>query len=213
MTRRLAFLLLALALVLCFTSTAGSQLLLDGWERLTRSGVDTPPAQSQVVVVLTGRDTRLAHAAALARAAQLPLYLAGDDSAFFFSGYVARRYGVAPRWKENHSRDTQGNAAMAACILLPQGVRSIALVTDRVHMPRAALWFRHYGFHVTETPSMLPAALDRKPFAPADLLPSPAGANRLHQLLHELAGLTVYAATHAKAQAPRCGTPGAPPEA
>jgi uncharacterized SAM-binding protein YcdF (DUF218 family) len=198
------FLLSCLALLAC-ASTAGSELLVRAWERLSPRPSVLPARSNQAIVVITGRDTRLAHAAALARASQLPVYIGGDDAAFYFAGTFVRRYGIAPHWKENGSRDTEENAAAAACILLPQGIRSIALVTDRLHMPRAVLWFRRYGFQVTETPSPLPPALDRKPLGSADLLPSVSGLSRLRQLGHEVGGLAVYAWAHEAGTRQPCG--------
>ncbi|MBV8735709.1 MAG: YdcF family protein [Alphaproteobacteria bacterium] len=49
---------------------------------------------------------------------------------------------------ETVSRDTLGNARYSAALLLARDWRRIVLVTDRTHLPRAALLFRLAGLEV-----------------------------------------------------------------
>ena len=46
------------------------------------------------------------------------------------------------------SRDTLGNARETALLLRANGLRSVLLVSDRTHLPRAALLFRLAGLAV-----------------------------------------------------------------
>jgi uncharacterized SAM-binding protein YcdF (DUF218 family) len=46
---------------------------------------------------------------------------------------------------ETRSRDTLGNARETAVLLRTHGLRTVVLVSDRTHLPRAALLFRLAG--------------------------------------------------------------------
>jgi uncharacterized SAM-binding protein YcdF (DUF218 family) len=63
---------------------------------------------------------------------------------------AALAYGVQPSalLVEPHSRDTLGNARESAVVLHARGWRAVALVSDRTHLPRAALLFRLAGVKV-----------------------------------------------------------------
>jgi uncharacterized SAM-binding protein YcdF (DUF218 family) len=58
--------------------------------------------------------------------------------------------GVPPAalLSEPHSRDTLGNARETALLLRAHGLRSVVLVSDRAHLPRAALLFRLAGVEI-----------------------------------------------------------------
>jgi hypothetical protein len=119
---------------------------------------EAPAPGDQAVVVLGGRPSRGPKAAELSIAAGLPLYVACCGLEPVVSGS-----GVTPVWTERLSTDTQTNASVAACTLLPLGVRRIALVTDEEHIMRSSLWFRLYGFSVTKIPTaLLPAERSRE---------------------------------------------------
>jgi len=53
---------------------------------------------------------------------------------------------------ESRSHSTYENAAFTAALLLPAGLRRIALVTEAYHMPRADACFRKQGFFVVAAP-------------------------------------------------------------
>ncbi len=58
---------------------------------------------------------------------------------------LARGVRQAALLIEPHSRDTLGNARETAALLRAHGLRTVMLVSDRVHLPRAALLFRLAG--------------------------------------------------------------------
>jgi uncharacterized SAM-binding protein YcdF (DUF218 family) len=61
---------------------------------------------------------------------------------------LARGVPDAALLVEPRSRDTVENARESARLLRPRGGRSVVLVSDRVHLPRAALLFRLAGLRV-----------------------------------------------------------------
>ncbi|MDE2607594.1 MAG: YdcF family protein [Burkholderiales bacterium] len=128
---------------------------------LTGSPVsDHPLPGDQAIVVLGGRNWRTEKAAQAAKATGLPVYLAGKELA-----PSLHRLGVKERWSESISFNTETNAAVAACLLLHSGIRQVTLVTDPWHMARATLWFRHFGFKVTQVAAPVPAAEAKGPEA------------------------------------------------
>lgn len=142
---------------------------------------------------------RLRYGAWLARRTQLPLGFAGGvgwaaaGTATEPEGAVAQRvlredWGLAARWVDAQSRDTAENAARMAQLLLPQGVRHVALVTDAWHMPRAAAAFRRAGFEVLPAPTGLPAPRSR---ALLEWLPSSPGLVLCRAVVREWLALRV----------------------
>lgn len=135
---------------------------------------------------------RLRYGAWLAQRTGKPLAFAGGVGwggmgvATETEGAVARRvlaeYGLQARWIEDRSRDTAENATRTAAILLPEGVRRIALVTDASHIPRAAAAFRAAGFDVVPAPTGFPG---RRAAAWLEWLPSIQGMQTNHALLRE----------------------------
>lgn len=136
---------------------------------------------------------RLRYGARLARQSGKPLAFAGGVG-WGAAGIqteaeasVARRvlredYGLPLRWADERSRDTAENAARMAELLLPQGVRRIALVTDFSHIPRAAAAFRRQGFEVLPAPTGFPVPLARPLL---EWLPSATGAATCRTLVRE----------------------------
>jgi len=61
---------------------------------------------------------------------------------------LARGVPEAALLIEPNSRDTIGNARETAGLLRTHGLRSVVLVSDRAHLPRAALLFRLAGVEV-----------------------------------------------------------------
>lgn len=104
-------------------------------------------------------------------------------------GAVARRvlaeYGLAARWIDDQARDTGENALRMAQMLHPEGLRRIALVTDAVHMPRAAAAFRAAGFEVLPAPTDFPVPRSGPLL---EWLPSAHGASINRQMLREWMG-------------------------
>ena len=115
---------------------------------------------------------RLRYGAWLARRTGLPVGFAGGvgwaavGTPTEAEGAVAQRvlqddWGIATQWVDAQSRDTAENGTRMAQVLLPQGVRRIALVTDAWHMPRAAAQFRRAGFEVLPAPTGFAAPRSR----------------------------------------------------
>ncbi|QNM97005.1 YdcF family protein [Chitinimonas koreensis] len=195
-----------LALWLC-SAPVGVRLLLEPLESAPPAG---PAAlrQAQAIVVLAGgRDrvapeyggetisaitlARLRYGARLARQTGLPLLLSGGapsgglPEAVLMDQSLRQDFGLAARWLEAGSLDTAGNADASARLLLPAGIRRVALVSDAAHLPRAAAEFRRAGFAVIAAPTRYQGgSLGR--FA---WLPSGEAAMAGHYAAHEWLGL------------------------
>ena len=108
-----------------------------------------------------GTDTlvRLRYAAHLFRETRLPILvsggapLGGTPAALLMRHVLTRDFATPVRWVEASSRTTAQNAAYSWAILHPQKIRSIFLVTQAWHMPRAAALFRGVGFKVVPAPT------------------------------------------------------------
>jgi uncharacterized SAM-binding protein YcdF (DUF218 family) len=97
-------------------------------------------------------------------------------------------YGFTLRWVENQSRDTAENARMVAPLLMRDGIKRIALVTDAMHMPRSLLAFEGKGLVITPAPInfVLPTKSSILQW-----LPTVDGLSRSTRALHEMLGLTL----------------------
>jgi uncharacterized SAM-binding protein YcdF (DUF218 family) len=62
---------------------------------------------------------------------------AGPSEAEIAARVAEREFGRALRWQETESRDTRENALKTVALLQPQGITTIVLVTDALHMRRA----------------------------------------------------------------------------
>lgn len=103
---------------------------------------------------------RLRYGALLARETGKPILVTGGNpdgygrpEAQAMQAVLARDFRVATRWTEERSDNTRQNAEYSAEILLPQGVRRVALVTHAYHMPRAVAAFAAAGFEVVPAPT------------------------------------------------------------
>lgn len=141
---------------------------------------------------------RLRYGALLARRTGKPLAFAGGVG-WSSAGTEAppesetalrtlQELGVALRWNGARSRDTAENASELATLLVNQGVRRIALVTDTSHMPRAVLEFRRSGFDVVPAPTGFPVAQTRPLI---EWLPSAEGLSLSRRVLREAIALRV----------------------
>jgi uncharacterized SAM-binding protein YcdF (DUF218 family) len=186
---------------------------------LLSAGLSPPPldllaahSAQAIVVIGGGRDpapeyggrdvpnywtaSRLRYAAWLHRQTELPLAVSGgkvgddaDTEASVMARSLQEDYIVAVRWQEGRSATTWENARFTHDLLAPQGIRRIVLVTQALHMPRAALAFRHAGFEV------LPAPVDSgmvKGRGWHSLIARPTAFMLSMQALHEYGGLIYY---------------------
>lgn len=148
---------------------------------------------------VAGRYTmqRLRYAAALQRRTALPVLTAGGAPGTglrplgtLMAEALQQEFGVAARWREDRSADTWQNAAFAAELLRPDGVRRVFLVTHAWHMPRARACFEAQGLEVVPAPTGF-----RGPAweGMSSLLPSASGMRDGALALHEWLGRVWYA--------------------
>lgn len=139
---------------------------------------------------------RLRAGAALARSSGLPVLVSGgivDDQAPPVATLMARSlradFGMVPRWVEDTSPDTWGNAQRSAAMLRPAGIGAVLLVTHAWHMRRSQLALRRAGMPSTAAPPMW----DRKPKPRwTSLVPAISGWVRSYDALHEWVGWLWY---------------------
>jgi uncharacterized SAM-binding protein YcdF (DUF218 family) len=141
---------------------------------------------------------RLRYGVRLARQTGKPLAFAGglgwaSEADATPEAVVAQRvlqqdYGMALRWREDRSRDTAENAQRLAELTRVDGVRRIALVTDAIHMPRAAAAFRRAGFEVVPAPTVFPV---RQSSPVLEWLPTAEGLVTSRYLIREWLGRQV----------------------
>lgn len=104
-------------------------------------------------------------------------------------------YGIVPRWLEDESRNTAENADFSARMLLPQGIRTVILVTSGFHLRRAITLFAQAG--VEALPAPAPPSGPPGPLDWRDFLPNAQSLMRSHYAVHEIGGL-IYAAFRAR---------------
>jgi uncharacterized SAM-binding protein YcdF (DUF218 family) len=103
----------------------------------------------------TRLERRVAHGIRLYHAGAAPLLLlSGGGRDAEPEAVIMRRLALAAAVPEGalliepHSRNTWENACESAGLLRPRGLRRVVLVSDRTHLPRAALLFRLAGLEV-----------------------------------------------------------------
>jgi uncharacterized SAM-binding protein YcdF (DUF218 family) len=108
---------------------------------------------------------RLDHGIRLFRAGAAPLLLlSGGGSGPVPEAEIMRRMALARGVPEAallvefRSRDTVENAREAARLLRPRGGRFVLLVSDRAHLPRAALLFLLAGLRIAGWSGVPPAS-------------------------------------------------------
>lgn len=139
---------------------------------------------------------RMRYAALLARATRKPLLVTGgrpdggnSSEAESMQRTLARDFGVRVQWLEDASDNTLENAHYSAQILLPKGIRRIALVTHAWHMPRSVQVFEAAGFSVLPAPT---AFVGASPLTPRDYLPRAESLAESSLAMHEWIGLLWY---------------------
>lgn len=170
-------------------------------------------AQAQAIVILAGggrRDMpeyggptpnrltleRLRYGARLARSSKLPVLLSGGapeghiSEASLMAEVLVEDFGVTPRWLEENSLDTAGNAYFTAALLKPHKIRRVVLVTHAAHMRRAMAEFRSQGVEVVPAPTgFLVDGSSGEEFW--DFLPGANAAFAGWYALHEWVGILV----------------------
>jgi uncharacterized SAM-binding protein YcdF (DUF218 family) len=166
------------------------------------SGAADPPRPHRPVVHL-GRDSyaRCRHGAWLYKAWRpLPVLVCGgrpeigeavETLASYMKNFLTTE-GVPPEKiiEEDRSATTHENARFAVSLLRERQLRTIVLVTDGWHMPRAAASFRAQGIKVIPAPATLRSARFEGPLG--SWLPSHHALVQNERVLHEWLGLAWY---------------------
>jgi uncharacterized SAM-binding protein YcdF (DUF218 family) len=140
---------------------------------------------------------RMRYAAWLARASGLPLAIPGGKHDGVFTEADLARHFVQSELNqpvaltEHASLDTRQNAMNLAEPLRARGVRTVVLVTDARHMPRAAYAFETLGFEVVRAPMAIASGENR--WRPLAFLPSAEGLEVAYDVSHEVIGRAWYA--------------------
>ena len=89
----------------------------------------------------------------------LPVLVSGggpddsDDTEAALMAQMLGRMNLAPRWREDRSRNTWENAVLSADLLRQDGIDTVVLVTDAWHMRRAVPCFEAQGMNVLPAPT------------------------------------------------------------
>jgi uncharacterized SAM-binding protein YcdF (DUF218 family) len=139
---------------------------------------------------------RLRIAALLARRTGLPLLVSGGivdpgrpPVGLVMAESLRTDFGLPPRWVEARSATTWENAADSAAMLLPDGIRTVLLVTDAWHERRALIAFAGTGIEAIPAPMQW----DRPgEFSVNALLPHASDWLRSYYAMHEWIGCLWY---------------------
>jgi uncharacterized SAM-binding protein YcdF (DUF218 family) len=96
-------------------------------------------------------------------------------------------------WMEGGSRSTYENAVYSARMLRGRGINRIVLVTEAIHMPRAAAAFRRQGLEVVPAPCAFRYV--RFWWSWWNVVPDPSRMLLNEDVLHEWIGLAWYSMT------------------
>ncbi len=134
---------------------------------------------------------RTRYGAWLARQSGLPVLASGGapgggtPEGVVMAKVLAEDFRIQVRWIEDKSRDTGEQAQNCGQMLLPAGIRRIALVSHAIHLPRAIPLFEAAGFDVLPAATLIPR---ERPLSPYDLMPNAGTLARSSERLHELLG-------------------------
>ncbi len=139
---------------------------------------------------------RLRSGVRLHRKTGLPILVTGGRTrheptklAFLMQRTLRRDFGIEAKWVEDRARTTYENALFSAEMLKPLGIRSVYVVSQNWHLPRAIAAFEAVGLDAVAAPARFgrPARFDILAFVPS------AGALKSsYYALHEMLGLIWY---------------------
>jgi len=139
---------------------------------------------------------RTAYAAQLSARTGLPLAVAGGrpgggvlGEAELMKNLLVNGFGQRVTLVEDASFDTRQNALYMAKALAARNIRTVVLVTDVTHMPRAARAFEAAGLRVVPAPMHFRASA---PLSVIDFLPSVDGLELSRNAWRELVGAVWY---------------------
>ena len=204
-------------LILC--TGAGARLLTAPIEQMTHPLAIAKDAGAQAIVVLGGgrlarapeyggRDSpgpatlgRLRYAATLYKQTGLPVLVTGgkpdgadEPEAAVMARVLKEEFATPVKWIEPDSNNTAQNARFSAKLLQAAGVQRILLVTDAIHMPRAAAAFERTGLAATPAPTGFVAS---GPLTASDFVPNGSALAVSHYAMHEWVGMLWYRIRHA----------------
>lgn len=135
---------------------------------------------------------RLNSAALLYDAHPLPVIVTGaadrhgkEPAAVLMARALDQDFSIKATWIEPHARNTFENGARCAEILEAHGIRSVIVVTQAWHMPRALWSFAHAGLYAVPAP--VHRTVERNL-----LLPGASSFAQSFDALHEFLGLLYY---------------------
>ena len=118
---------------------------------------------------------------------------ARSSEAALMKAVLETDFAVPVAWSEDASRTTWENAVFTARLLRPAGIRTVILVSQAWHLPRALWAFRRAG--VAALPWPAPRTVWRIQEI-GDFLPSIGGLRDTTYALHELIGAAYYRLRH-----------------
>jgi uncharacterized SAM-binding protein YcdF (DUF218 family) len=133
---------------------------------------------------------RVRYGAHVAKATGLPVLVSGGSTfgadsteAALMRSALQEEYGVAVRWAEDASRNTDENARYSAALLKREGIDRVVLVAHAIDMPRAAAEFAEQSVTVVPAPTGL-----FSPIGPSlmDFVPSASALLLSHDALYEI---------------------------
>ena len=138
---------------------------------------------------------RVRYGARLAKATGLPVLVTGGSvlgdttpEALLMKEALESEYGVAVRWVEDRSRNTQENAAYSAKMLQTAGLHKIVLVMHSFDVPRTAAMYTATGLQVIPAPI---GVSRREVDLPEDLVPGISALVTSYYACYELAALAL----------------------
>lgn len=141
---------------------------------------------------------RLQYAAYLHQQTHIPIMVSGYDpihsateDAEVMADVLARFYGVAVRWKENKGANTAQEGLFCTRILAKEGIKSIYLVTEALHIPRAMQAFANSGMTIIAAPTAYRNVTSNLG-AISHFLPDIESLHTSTDALHEYIGITWY---------------------
>ena len=186
----------------------------DDWPPLDPAVAGRLPSDQTVIVVLGGGITpgaieyidyetlasaslrRSVYAAQLSEQTGLRLAVSGGNpsggalgEAVLMKNLIERSLKSSVAFVEDQSSDTRQNAIFMARTLAQHKIRTVVLVTDVLHMPRAVHAFQAAGLAVVPAPMYFQASA---PLNITDFLPSVGGLEISRYVLHELIGELWY---------------------
>ena len=161
-------------------------------------GIDTNAPEYGGETLSAGALQRVRYAARLHKETGLPIAAsdgvvlreAATPGAKLMRDVLVEEFGVAVRWVEDTSRNTQENADNVTRMLAAEGIGAALIVTHALHMPRALEAFERAGMIVYAAPTGFKAGAGGR--GVFDWLPSIEGLAESTRALHEQLGRIWY---------------------